>query len=36
MISLAEFGWFPRQLPSEVAAGIAPPFSSDEDDDDEE
>jgi methylated-DNA-protein-cysteine methyltransferase-like protein len=26
-----EYGWFPRQLPSEVAAGIAPPVDSDED-----
>jgi methylated-DNA-protein-cysteine methyltransferase-like protein len=30
MIDLAEYGWFPRQLPSEVAAGIAPPVDSDD------
>jgi len=30
MIDLAGYGWFPRQLPSEVAAGIAPPLDSDE------
>lgn len=23
-VDLAEFGWFPRQLPSEQAAGLAP------------
>jgi methylated-DNA-protein-cysteine methyltransferase-like protein len=30
MIDLAEYGWFPRQLPSEAAAGIAPPIDSDD------
>ncbi|KAE8452873.1 hypothetical protein EG329_013145 [Mollisiaceae sp. DMI_Dod_QoI] len=30
-VSLAEYGWFPRQLPSEEAAGIPPPVDSDED-----
>jgi methylated-DNA-protein-cysteine methyltransferase-like protein len=31
MVDLAEYGWFPRQLPSEEAAGIAPPVDSDDD-----
>ncbi|CZR53167.1 related to MGMT family protein [Phialocephala subalpina] len=30
-VDLVEYGWFPRQLPSEAAAGIAPPVDSDED-----
>ncbi|CAG8984153.1 hypothetical protein HYALB_00008154 [Hymenoscyphus albidus] len=31
-INLAEYGWFPRQLPSEEAAGLEPyAFSDDED-----
>ncbi|KAF8863625.1 DNA binding methylated-DNA--cysteine S-methyltransferase [Acephala macrosclerotiorum] len=29
-VDLGEYGWFPRQLPSEVVAGIAPPADSDE------
>ena len=29
-VDLAEYGWFPRQLPSEAAAGIAPPDDSDD------
>lgn len=29
-VNFAEYGWFPRQLPSEEAAGIAPPIDSDE------
>lgn len=29
MVDFVEFGWFPRLLPSEVAAGVVP--SSDED-----
>jgi methylated-DNA-protein-cysteine methyltransferase-like protein len=24
MVDFAEYGWFPRQLPSEEAAGLAP------------
>jgi methylated-DNA-protein-cysteine methyltransferase-like protein len=24
MIDLAQYGWFPRQLPSDTAAGLAP------------
>ncbi|KAK0104022.1 hypothetical protein ONS96_005127 [Cadophora gregata f. sp. sojae] len=31
MVDFGEFGWFPRQLPSDVAAGI-PPDSDSEDD----
>jgi methylated-DNA-protein-cysteine methyltransferase-like protein len=23
-VDLSEFGWFPRQLPSDAAAGLAP------------
>ncbi|KAH7351149.1 MGMT family protein [Rhexocercosporidium sp. MPI-PUGE-AT-0058] len=33
MIDLGEFGWFPRQLPSEVAAGI--PLDDSESEDEE-
>jgi hypothetical protein len=29
MVDLAEYGWFPRQLPSEEAAGMTPPIDSD-------
>ncbi|KAH8590324.1 6-O-methylguanine DNA methyltransferase [Bisporella sp. PMI_857] len=29
-IDLGEYGWFPRQLPSEEAAGLAPHIESDE------
>jgi methylated-DNA-protein-cysteine methyltransferase-like protein len=29
-VDLGTYGWFPKQLPSEVAAGIAPPVDSDE------
>ena len=29
-VDLAEYGWFPRQLPSEAAAGFAPPDSDEE------
>jgi len=29
-VDFSEYGWFPRQLPSEEAAGIAPPVDSDE------
>lgn len=32
-IDLAVFGWFPRQLPSEAAAGLSPPDDSDPDGD---
>ncbi|KAF7946881.1 uncharacterized protein EAE97_004130 [Botrytis byssoidea] len=28
-ISLSTYGWFPRQLPSEEAAGLDPPINSD-------
>ena len=31
MVDLAEYGWFSRQLPSEEAAGTAPPVDSDDD-----
>lgn len=31
MVDLKEYGWFPRQLPSEEAAGIAPHMDSDDD-----
>ncbi|KAL5321584.1 hypothetical protein ACEPPN_009544 [Leptodophora sp. 'Broadleaf-Isolate-01'] len=34
MIDLGEFGWFPRQLPSEVAAGL-PPLDDSEDEGEE-
>ncbi len=30
VVDLAEFGWFPIQLPSEVAAGLAPPVDSED------
>ncbi|KAF7883677.1 uncharacterized protein EAF02_005597 [Botrytis sinoallii] len=30
-ISLPTYGWFPRQLPSEEAAGLDPPINSDSD-----
>ena len=30
MVDFAENGWFPRQLPSEVAAGIAAHIDSDD------
>jgi methylated-DNA-protein-cysteine methyltransferase-like protein len=30
MVDLSEYGWFPRQLPSEAAAGIAPPVDSED------
>lgn len=29
-VDFAEYGWFPRQLPSEEAAGMAPHMDSDE------
>lgn len=32
-ISLSTYGWFPRQLPSEAAAGLDPPIDSDDSDD---
>lgn len=30
MVDFSEYGWFPRQLPSEEAAGLAPPIDSDD------
>ena len=33
MVDLGEFGWFPRQLPSDVAAGVV---GDDDDSEDEE
>lgn len=33
MVNLAEFGWFPRILPSEEAEGLEPEDSSDDDED---
>ncbi|KAF7892381.1 uncharacterized protein EAF01_010461 [Botrytis porri] len=33
LISLPTYGWFPRQLPSEEAAGIDPPINSDSESD---
>ncbi|KAF5874870.1 putative mgmt family protein [Botrytis fragariae] len=35
LISLPTYGWFPRQLPSEEAAGLDPPINSDSDSDSE-
>lgn len=32
MVDFTEYGWFPRQLPSDAAAGLVP-FSEDEDKD---
>ena len=32
-VDFGEFGWFPRQLPSEVAAGVV--LGDDDDDEDE-
>ncbi|PQE23559.1 MGMT family protein [Rutstroemia sp. NJR-2017a BVV2] len=31
-IDLGEYGWFPRQLPSEAAAGLDPPVDSEDED----
>ena len=33
LVSLPTYGWFPRQLPSEEAAGLDPPINSDSDTD---
>jgi methylated-DNA-protein-cysteine methyltransferase related protein len=33
MVDLAEYGWFPRQLPSEEAVGLDPHIMSDEEED---
>jgi methylated-DNA-protein-cysteine methyltransferase-like protein len=30
VVDLAEYGWFPRQLPSEELAGLAPPVDSED------
>jgi len=30
-IDFGEYGWFPRQLPSEAAEGLDPPYDSDSD-----
>ncbi|RQM05246.1 hypothetical protein DH86_00001787 [Scytalidium sp. 3C] len=30
LVDLTEYGWFPRQLPSDVAAGIQPYDDSDD------
>ena len=35
-VDFGEFGWFPRQLPSEVAAGVVLGDDDDDDDDDDE
>ncbi|PQE10956.1 MGMT family protein [Rutstroemia sp. NJR-2017a WRK4] len=35
-IDLGEYGWFPRQLPSEAAAGLDPPVDSEEEDEEDE
>lgn len=32
LVDFKEYGWFPRQLPSEEAAGLAPHIDSDSDD----
>jgi len=31
LVDFSEYGWFPRQLPSEAAAGLVPHIDSDED-----
>lgn len=35
LVDFKEYGWFPRQLPSERAAGLEPHIDSDDDVDDE-